>query len=70
MDIGVVFTVLCTSRAWINLWYVMWEEHLREELPNHLTMTLEIIIFPNYAFFLMLWEIIVLTIQRNDTVKV
>ena len=42
-----------------------------EELSNHLTMTLEIIIFPNYAFFSMACEpVIVLTIQGNDTVKV
>lgn len=27
---------------------------LEEELPNHLTITLEVIIFPNYAFMFML----------------
>lgn len=36
---------------------------LEEELTNHLTITLEVIIFPNYAFMFMLWELIVLTIQ-------
>ena len=43
-----------------------------EELPSHLTMILEVISFPNYAFFsLMFWELlIVLAIQWNDTVKV
>lgn len=70
MGIGVFFTVLHASHAWVNS-DTLCERHTEgEELPNHLTMILEIIIFPNYAFFLMPCElVIVLTAQGTDTVK-